>query len=221
MSASASGELVKVEIEQVLRRSSRLWKSARGSAASRRPSARLVGASLGVGAALVAAQPLGAAAAPGPDPHPSATQPAGAPAPDPAPASQQSAPTPDAVDEVASGSSSVYEPAAQQPSSPPTASVEQPRATKPAPRPKPVARPKTKPLAKTITPAAKVPAVAAREGRGNEPARVAAGSTAVVSVAKSATDPMALGAFALLTLALSSAGLLLVLYRSERSGARA
>ena len=222
MRASASGELVKVEIGQVLRRSSRLWKPARGSAASRGPSARLVGASLGVAAVLLGGQPLGAAAAPGPDPHPSATQPAARPAPDPAPpASRQSAPTPDSVDEVASSSSSAYEPAAQ-PSSPPSASVVRPRVTKPAPRPKTSAKPKKSAQAKPKAAAAKVPSLTARGEDGNETVRVGARSTAAaVSVAKSATDPMVLGAFALLTLVLSSAGLLLVLHRSVRSGARA
>lgn len=218
MRASASGELVKDEVGQVpLRRCCRAWGPGGDGVASGWPRTRLLAASIAVVAALVAAQPHVAAAQPGPDPHPSATQPTGTPTPDPAPGSRRSAPTPDSATAVASGSSSAYEPAAEQ-SSPPTR-VEQPRAAKPAPRPRPTARPKAR--AKQQAAAATAPTPTARGGSGRESGRVAAKPAAAVSVAKSATDPMVLGAFALLTLALSSAGMLLVLHRSERPGARA
>lgn len=220
MRVSTSGELVKSEVGQVpLRRSGRLWGPARRSAASASRDLRLVTALLGLAAVLIAAQPLGAAAAPGPDPHPSATQPTGARTPDPAPPSRQRAPTPGSA-EAPNVSSSADEPATE-PSSPPRTSVERPRATKPAPRPRPSSMPKSKSRTKPAVAPAKEPATLARGGGGNESARVAARSTAAVSAAKSTTDPMVLGAFALLTLALSSAGLLLVLHRSERSEARA
>jgi cytoskeletal protein RodZ len=218
MRASASGELVKDEVGQVpLRRCSRAWGPGWGSVASEWPSTRLLAASIGVVAALVAGQPQVGAAQPGPDPHPSATQPTGTPTPDPAPGSRRSAPTPDSTAAVASGSSSAYEPAAER-SSPPT-TVEQPRAAKPAPRPRPTAKPKAR--VKEQAAAATAPTPTPRGGSGKESVRVAAKPSAAVSVAKSATDPMVLGAFALLTLALSSAGMLLVLHHSERSGARA
>jgi cytoskeletal protein RodZ len=216
MRASASGELVKDEVGQVLlRRCCRAWGPGGDGVASGWPSTRLLAASIGVVAALVAAQPHLAAAQPEPDPHPSATQPTGTPTPDPAPGSRRSAPTPDSATAVASGSSSAYEP-----SSTPT-TVEKPRAAKPAPRPRPTARPKPKPRAKKPAAAATAPTPTARGGNGKESVRVAAKPSAAVSVAKSATDPMVLGAFALLTLALSSTGMLLVLHRSERPGARA
>jgi hypothetical protein len=66
--------------------------------------------------------------------------------------------------------------------------------------------------------------VAAASGArsGKQSLRIAGASTAAeVSVARTTADPMILAAFALLTLALSSAGLLLVLERSHREGVHA
>ena len=217
MRVSTSGELVKGEVGQVaLRRSGRLWGPARRSVASG-PDLRSANALVLLAAVLVAALPVGAAAVPGPDPHPSAGQQAGTPTPDPAPAKRQTA-TPGPATDVASGSST-YGTSAE-PSPPATTSVERPRAAKPAPRPRTTAKPKAKARTKAKAAGPRLPTPTVRRGE-NEPVRVAARSTAAVSVARSATDPMVLGAFALLTLALSSAGLLLVLLRSERSGVRA
>lgn len=218
MRASASGELVKDEVGQVpLRRCCRAWGPVGGGVSSGRPCTRLMAASIGVVAALVATQPQVVAAQPGPDPHPSATQPTGRPSPDPAPGNRQSAAKPDSASPVASRPSSADEPAAER-SSPPT-TVEQPRAAKPAPRPRRTAKPKAR--AKQQAAAATAPTPTADGGKRKESARVAATSATAVSAARSATDPMVLGGFALLTLALSSAGMLLVLRRSEHSGARA
>jgi hypothetical protein len=66
--------------------------------------------------------------------------------------------------------------------------------------------------------------VAAASGArsGKQSLRIAAASTAAEnSVARTTPDPMVLAAFALFTLALSSAGLLLVLERSHGAGVQA
>jgi hypothetical protein len=185
-----------------------------------RPSARCVATVLGVIAPLVAAQPLGAAP-PGPDPHPAANQSTNAPTPDPAPASEQTARTPGSglVEPEASFGADVR--VVSRPSQH-TTSVERPATVKPNSQRDQNAKaqqPANK-LAKPKPTPAKVLAPAPRGRGGEQPVRVAATSAAGIGVTEAATDPIVLGGLALLTLALSSAGLLLVLQRSRLQGIR-
>ena len=217
MRASTSGELVKDEVGHVpLRRWRRFWGAARRTAVSRRRDLRVATGSAVFAVILAVAQPPDAASAPGPDPHPSATKTAGTPLPDPAPQRNQVTPTPDAAS-GASSFSSATAPPAQPPPLAATASVQ--RTLAPEPKPRQVAKPKKV----QATPKGSDDRVPPRTARGgvHESARVVPPSIAHVAVAKSATDPLVLGAFALLALALSSAGLLLFLHHSAASGARA
>jgi hypothetical protein len=222
MRESASGEHVKGDIGQVpLRRRGRFGEPARSRAASKPARAQLIAAALGVAAALlVAAPPPGAVAAPEPDPHPSATQRDATPAPDPFRASAPTVPTRDSVPTPPSASPPTYEPA-ERASSPRTSSVERPAGAKPKPQSRGSTKPKTqaKPEA-----AALVGLAASAHGvrSGEQPLRAATATATAAGVAVARiTDPMILGALGLLTLVLSSAGLLLVLDRAERMGARA
>ena len=209
MRASASGELVKGEVGQArLRRCGRLWEPTGGRASSK-PGSRLATVLLAVAAMLVAAHPGGAAAVRGPDPHPSARHPTKTPVPDPSPASGQAAPTP-----AAHATPSV--------SSPPQVSERPVSATRPRSEPSAPSRSTVEARAKAKVMAAAALGAAASRARGGKQLRVAATSTpAEVFVARTTTDPMLLGAFALLTLTLTSSGLLLILQRSARQGARA
>jgi hypothetical protein len=218
MRASASGELVKVEVGQaMLRLCGRLLEPGRRSASPR----RLGTALLAVAAVLVAAQPLGAAGAQVPDPHPSAAQTTRTPTPDPsptgAPANQTLTPAPSAPN----AASTTYEPVTTPSSG--QSSVQRPTSAKPRQPSEPTTRPRPSARAKPTTLAAPVVAAAASAARsGKQSLRIAAAPTAAeVSVAQTTPDPLVLAALALLTLALSSAGLLLVLERSHREGVHA
>lgn len=222
MRESASGELVKSEVGQVrLRRCGEVGGPARPSAASRPKSVPLV-AAFGVAVVLLATPRL-AVGAPGPDPHPSARQPVGSPTPDPSPADTQVARTPEPV-RAAPSVTTTHEPVTT-----PSSSRSAPARTRTSPKPKPTPTPRpsarTSPTAQAKVKTAAVggltaAASGARSGEHQSP--LAAASTAVTdSVEPPASDPMVLGAFALLTLALASAGLLLILGRSHRRGAQA
>jgi hypothetical protein len=222
MRASASGELVKDEVGQAtLRRCGRLLEPRRRSAASGLPRAGLVAVSLAVAVVLIAAQPLRAATPPGPDPHPSATQPAGAPTPDPSP---RGAPTDEAftpAPSAPSAPSTTYEPVTTPSSGQPSAqrpmSAKQRQPSEPSTGTRPTGRAQPTRMTAPV-----VVAAASGARNGKQSLRVATAPIAAeVSVVRTTPDPMVLAALALLTLALSSAGLLLVLERSHGAGVHA
>jgi hypothetical protein len=139
---------------------------------------------------------------PTPDPHPSAR--------DPAPAQPRTSAPPSTSPQWSPPTVSTAPASSQRP----TAS--QKAVAKPKPEPRATAEPK--PRASATRPQA--PGRSTRNG--SQSIRVAGVATsAAVSASPTPNDPMILGGLALLTLAFSSAGMLLVIGRWERRGAGA
>jgi hypothetical protein len=211
--AASFGGLLRARSQDTLRRRGRpRW--AAGTHAARRP-VTLSPRVLVLGMALITViAPQAQGAAPEPDPYVPTTATVVSPSPDPHPSAGDSRPT--------RARTTSPSPSPESPSpkieSPTSSAARQETTERAVTRPKPTPRTTQKPKAPAKT--AETPAGDPRSEKGSiRAATTAAADT--VSAARTTTDPMILGALALLTLAFSSAGLLLVLGRYERQGARA